>query len=88
MRRPTPAGWLRIACFLALVGLGLMMWSLLDPRAEPVLVALTLGQGLGTLSLTLHVRVMARLSRAQARERGHVALLQWGSARHLDAGRP
>jgi hypothetical protein len=40
----------RIACLLALVGLALMSWSLLDPRPIPVIVAMSLGQGAGTLS--------------------------------------
>ncbi|MEO6952766.1 MAG: hypothetical protein ABI321_13235 [Polyangia bacterium] len=42
---------LRIACFLALAALALMVWSLLDPRPIPVVVAMSVGQVLGTLSL-------------------------------------
>ena len=60
MKGLTPTGWLRIACVLAMVGLALMMWSLIDPRAQPVLVALSLGQGIGTLSLALYLRVIIR----------------------------
>jgi hypothetical protein len=39
------------ACWLALVALGLMIWSLFDPRPIPVVVAMSVGQVLGTLSL-------------------------------------
>lgn len=60
MKGLTPTGWLRVACVLAMVGLALMMWSLIDPRAQPVLVALSLGQGIGTLSLALYLRVIIR----------------------------
>jgi hypothetical protein len=38
------------ACLLALFGLALMAWSLLDPRPIPVIVAMSAGQGAGTLS--------------------------------------
>ena len=60
MKRPTPMGWLRIACVMAIVGLALMMWSLFDPRAPPVLIALSVGQGIGTLSLAIFVRIVVR----------------------------
>jgi hypothetical protein len=42
---------LRVACFFALAALALMVWSLLDPRPIPVVVAMSVGQVLGTLSL-------------------------------------
>ena len=42
-----------IACVLALAGLGLMVWSVLDPRPVPVFIAMSLGQAAGTLSLVL-----------------------------------
>lgn len=67
MKALTPTGWLRIACVLAMVGLALMMWSLLDPHARPVLIALSLGQGIGTLSLVLYVRVIIRDYRERRR---------------------
>ncbi len=60
MTAPTPMQWLRMACILALVGLALMMWSLFDPHAQPILIALSLGQVIGTLSLALYVRVVVR----------------------------
>jgi hypothetical protein len=42
---------LRVACFFALASLALMVWSLLDSRPIPVVVAMSVGQVLGTLSL-------------------------------------
>jgi hypothetical protein len=37
----------RVACVLALLGLSLMSYSLLDPRAVPVIVAMSLGHAFG-----------------------------------------
>jgi hypothetical protein len=39
------------ACVLALIALGLIVWSLVDPAPLPVIGAMTLGQLIGTLSL-------------------------------------
>jgi hypothetical protein len=50
----------RIACWLGLVALALMVWSVLDPTVWPVLVALSLGQVLGTVSLLLYVIAVAK----------------------------
>ena len=46
-----PRRVLSAACPLALVAVGLMIWSLFDPRPIPVIVAMSIGQVLGTLSL-------------------------------------
>ena len=37
----------RVACMLALVGLALMSYSILDPRAIPVIVAMSVGHAFG-----------------------------------------
>lgn len=67
IRIPPNATLVRAACVLALVALPLMVWSVLDPRAAPVLVALTLGQGLGTLSFALFLLAVGRdLRRAKS----------------------
>jgi hypothetical protein len=47
-----------VACILALFALGLIVWSLLDPRPIPVIVAMSLGQLLGTLSFVAYVIVV------------------------------
>jgi len=54
------------------VALGLIAWSLVDPRPLPVIVAMSVGQAIGTLSLLLFVgsilldlrarRILAKLS--------------------------
>jgi hypothetical protein len=49
---------LRAACVLALVALGLMAWSLFDPRPMPVILAMSVGQALGTLSFLSFVYVV------------------------------
>ncbi len=49
---------LRIAAILALVGLALMVWSLLDPRPIPIMAAMSVGQGLGTLSFVIFLLVL------------------------------
>ncbi len=47
------------ACVLALVALGLVVWSLLDPRPIPVIVAMSVGQALGTMSFGAYLFVVA-----------------------------
>jgi hypothetical protein len=56
---------LRGACVLALVGIGLMVWSLLQPTPMPVLVAMSAGQVLGTLSLFAYLCVVVADLRAR-----------------------
>jgi hypothetical protein len=61
---------LRAACLLTLVALAFMVWSLVEPTPVPVLVAMSIGQVLGTISLLLFLAVVladlrhARLDRA------------------------
>jgi hypothetical protein len=49
---------LNVACVSALVALALMVWSLLEPTPMPVLVAMSAGQALGTLSLVAFLAVV------------------------------
>lgn len=51
---------LRVACVLGLIALPLMVWSVFDPTVWPVLVALSVGQVIGTLSFVLFVIAVAR----------------------------
>jgi hypothetical protein len=65
MRATAYARILRMACVLALIGIALMVWSLLDPSPMPVLVAMSAGQLFGTLSLVTFLGVVvADLRRA------------------------
>jgi len=50
--------WLRAACVVALLALGLIVWSLVDSRAIAVVLAMSIGQALGTLSLALYLVVV------------------------------
>ena len=49
---------LTASCVCALLALALMVWSVVDPRPMPVVVAMTLGQAIGTLSLLLYLVVV------------------------------
>ena len=44
------------ACVLALVALALIVWSIVDPRPMPVVISMSIAQGLGTLSLLVYLR--------------------------------
>ncbi len=56
---------LKAACVLALIALALMSWSLFDPRPIPVVLAMSLGQLLGTLSLGAFLVVVVTDIRTQ-----------------------
>lgn len=61
-----PSRWLRISAVLTLLGLALMIWAILDPRATPVVIAMSVGQGLGTLAFAIYLGVvLADLRRAR-----------------------
>lgn len=51
---------LRIACVLALVALGLIVFSLLVPKPLPVIVAMSVAQAIGTLSFVIFLHVVSR----------------------------
>jgi hypothetical protein len=53
------------ACAFALSAVGLMSWSLFDPTPIPVVIAMSVGQVLGTLSLIAFVYVVVADWRAQ-----------------------
>lgn len=64
-----PPRVLRLACTLALVALALFVWSLVDPHPIPVILAMSVGQALGTLSfLAFLVVVVHDLRGAQRLE--------------------
>jgi peptidoglycan/LPS O-acetylase OafA/YrhL len=57
---------LSVACAVALVALALVVWSILDPRPMPVVIAMSVAQGLGTLSFLIYLYVViADLRRAR-----------------------
>jgi CHASE2 domain-containing sensor protein len=56
------------ACVLGLIGLALMSWSLFDQGWIPIMMAMSVGQGIGTLSFALFlVIVIIDLRQAQFR---------------------
>ena len=51
---------LRLAAILALAGLGLMVWSLVDPRPIPIMAAMSVGQAVGTVSFVIFLVVVVQ----------------------------
>ena len=69
-----PEKLVRVAAVLALIGLALFVWSVLDPRPVPVVVGMSVGQGIGTLSFLLYLlAVYLDLRRARVLGNGDVA---------------
>jgi hypothetical protein len=61
----------RRACYLALVALALIVWSLLHPKPLPVIVAMSVGQGIGTLSLLMFIHaIIADVRKGLSQEGG------------------
>ncbi len=52
--------WLRLSAVLTLVGLAFMVWSLVQPTALPIMLAMSIGQGLGTIAFAIYVIVVVR----------------------------
>jgi hypothetical protein len=59
--------WLVVACVCALAALALMTWQIADPSVWPVMVAMSLGQVLGTVSLAVFGFVVLADFRARRR---------------------
>lgn len=66
-RDPKSEKIIRVACILGLIALPMMAWSVIDARVWPVLVALSIGQGIGTLSFLLYLYVVIRDTKVLAR---------------------
>jgi hypothetical protein len=49
---------LRVAAVLALVSLGLMVWGVIDPRPISLVLAMTVGQALGTAAFGVFMLVV------------------------------
>lgn len=56
-----------VSCVCALAALGLMSWQLFDPRVLPVIVAMSAGQVLGTVSFAVYLYVVIADFRARLR---------------------
>lgn len=64
-----PTALLRWSAVLTLIGLGLMAWSMLKPTPMPIMLAMTAGQGLGTLAFLMYLFVVIQDFRRIRRER-------------------
>jgi len=59
--------WLRISAALTLIGLALMVWSMLVPTPLPVMLAMTVGQLVGTTAFGIYLFVVVRELRRERR---------------------
>ena len=70
--------WLRTAAMLTLVALALMVWSVLQPTPLPVMLAMTLGQGIGTTAFAIFgiivLKDLTRVRRARRESLENIAL--------------
>lgn len=55
------------ACVLTLLALALMVWSLLVPTVWPIMIAMSVAQGLGTLAFAMYGYVVYRDLRKRMR---------------------
>jgi len=51
---------LRLSAVLTLIGLAFMVWSMFEPTPLPVMLAMTVGQGIGTLAFAIYVFIVVR----------------------------
>jgi hypothetical protein len=62
--------WLRVSAVLTLIALALIVWSVLQPTPLPVMVAMTIGQGIGTAAFAIFgVIVFKDLTRSRRERR-------------------
>jgi len=59
----------RVACYLSLISLALMAWSLIHPMPIPIILAMSLGQVIGTLGFALFLIVVVSDLRKRLRSR-------------------
>jgi hypothetical protein len=60
LRRISSVRLLQVAAVLTIIALALMIWSMLEPTPLPVMLAMTVGQGIGTLAFALYAGVVVR----------------------------
>jgi len=63
---------LRTSAVLTLLGLAFMVWSMVKPTPLPVMLAMSVGQGLGTTAFAIYAYIVIREIRREmqrARER-------------------
>ena len=73
MKLPSSMRLLQFSAVLTLLALALMVWSMLAPTPLPVMLAMTVGQGLGTLALGTYLFVVVTdLRRAMRTKRDSI----------------
>lgn len=50
----------RVSGVLTIIGLALMVWSMLEPTPLPVMLAMSVGQTIGTTAFAIYVFVVVR----------------------------
>jgi hypothetical protein len=58
---------LRLSAVLTLIALALMVWSMVVPTPLPVMLAMTVGQGVGTLAFGIYAFIVVRELRRELR---------------------
>jgi membrane protein implicated in regulation of membrane protease activity len=51
---------LRLSAVLTLIGLAFMVWSMFEPTPLPVMLAMTVGQVIGTVAFAIYVFIVVR----------------------------
>ena len=58
---------LRVSAALTLIGLALMVWSMLVPTPLPVMLAMSVGQAVGTTAFAIYIVIVVRQLRRERR---------------------
>jgi hypothetical protein len=58
---------LQVSAALTLIGLALMVWSMAEPTPLPVMLAMTVGQAIGTLAFAIYAFIVVRELRRELR---------------------
>lgn len=58
---------LRVSAVLTLIGLALMVWSMLVPTPLPVMLAMSVGQVVGTAAFAIYLVIVVRRLREERR---------------------
>lgn len=67
--RISPPALIRLAAIMTLFALASMVWSMLDPKPLPVMLAMSLGQLLGTIAFAMYGLAVYKDLRRIRRER-------------------
>ena len=79
---------LALAAILTMIGLGLMVWSMAEPTPMPVILAMSVGQGLGILAFLLFGGVVRVDQLRKQREAGARDVERSSGVAHEATGAP